>query len=336
MTGTCVIPHAYGTRWSQICVASLKAYKNTSEFDILMIDNSPGHPSIKGISETRLGDGVRIVQPKSNDTGHQLALDQAIDIVERPWFIAFESDVRVMRAGWLDWMFSFVKDDYTAIVGWYWKDPANCHDLRHYISPAGSLYRTSILKMLKEECLRNPDLVCCYGRDMSKRINFREQYPHTSGKLIPEKNWGPFCECRGFGNVYPYAKDRDYWVMEPGNWIYNRCVMQWECVHLPGDMAVNDEIPSAANLGLPHKYTYVGPSEAEAYFRHYWAGSVSKDFLKHPIPKYQAVRIPYWMQREYRIWNEVVPEDVRKQTVENGWAMTYEQEYAYAMSMVNG
>lgn len=328
--GTVVIPHAFTTKWSQIAVASLKNHRNEADFDILVVDCSPGHPSIKGISETRLGEGVKIVDPPApNIAGHQVALDMAIDLVETPWFIAWETDVRVMRDGWFDWALSFIKDDYCAMAGWYWATEG-LDDFRHYISPAGALYRTSTLKMLKEECLRNKDLAVCYGWDMSKRIDIMNEYPHTGGKLIPAGIWGPFLEARGFGNVYPYAKDRDVWVPEPGNWIYNRCRSQWECIHLPGAMVPNDmQIP-----GIPHKYTYVGPSEKEAFWFHYWAGAVSKNYLKHKIPAWDMLKVPWWLNREYRIWEEEVPEDVRQETVKKGIVMSFEEELEYARTMV--
>lgn len=330
---TVVIPHAFTSRWSAIAVASLKQHKNKADFDIIVVDCSPGHPSIKTITETRLGEGVKIVDPPApNIAGHQVALDHAIDMVETPWFVAWETDVQVVRDGWLDWMLSFIKDDYVVMAGWYWA--GDFADDRHYISPAGALYRTSTLKMLKEECLRNKDLAVCYGRNMSKRIDIMKEYPHTGGKLIPAGIWGPFLEARGFGNVYPYSHQKDHWVPEPGNWVYNRCVMQWECIHLPGRFVDNDEMPNAVNLGVPYKYTDVGPEGEEAYYRHYWAGTVSHNFDKHKIPSWDAEKLPWWLTREHRIWKEIVPEDVRKMTIEKGLVRTYEEELAYGLSQV--
>ena len=329
---TVIIPHAFTTRWTQIAVASLLQHRNDADFSIIVVDNSSHHDSIKGITETDLGKHCRVILPKDPSRGgHQLALDHAIDIVETSWFVAWETDVRVMRDGWLDWLLAFVKDDYVAIVGWYWSLGEGVDDNRHYISPAGALYRTSVLKRLKQECLTNPDLAVCYGRDMSQRINLAKEYPHTAGRFIPEGNWGPFTECRGFGNVYPFPKDQ--WVPEPGNWIYNRCAMQWECVHVPGEIVQSDL--EVQGLGLPHKYTYVGPSEGEAYYIHYWGGSVSHNFQKHKIPPWDAEKLPFWLGREHKIWNEVVPEEVKRVTIENGWVMSYEEEYAVGMSMVN-
>jgi hypothetical protein len=326
--GTVVIPHAFSPRWIQICVASLKTHKNEADFDILVVNNSVGHPSIKALTETRLGEGVKVIEPRDpNIAGHQVALDMAIDLVETPWFIAFESDVQVMRDHWFDWMLSFEKDPYVAIIGWYWS--IGIDDWRHYISPAGALYRTSILKNLKAECLSNKDLAVCYGRNMSRRIDLAVEYKDTAGKMIPMGEWGPFLECRGFGNVYPF--ERDHWVPEPGNWISNRVEMQWEVIRLPGAMVEDAE---ANSVGLPHRYTYVGPSESEAYFYHHWAGTVSKNFVKHGITENEFMKVPWWLKREYRIWNETVPEDVRKLTMEKGLVFTFEEELAYAKTRV--
>ncbi len=332
-SGTVVIPAAFAARWLQICVAALKQHKNATDFDILIVDNSPGHPSIKTITETRLGEGVKVVDPPApNIAGHQVALDMAIDMVETPWFITWETDVQVLRDGWLDWLLSFAKDEYVAIIGWYWA--GDYADDRHYISPAGALYRTRILKMLKEECLRNKDMAVCYGRKMDKRIDIMKEYPHTGGKMINMGIWGPFLESRGFGNVYPYSNQKDHWTPEPGNWVYNRCSMQWEVIHLPGRFVVNDEIKNAVNLGVPYKYTDVGPEGEEAYFRHHWAGTVSKNFVKHKIPPWDMEKMQFWLKREYRIWEEVVPEDVRKLTLKKGLVMSLDEEYALAQSQV--
>lgn len=327
-TATVVIPHAFTTRWTQIAVASLRRFQNDATFDILVVDNSIPHHSIRGITETALGAGVTVTPPQDPARGgHQLALDYAIGLVETPWFVAWETDTVAHRDGWLDWMLSFVKDDFVAMAGWYWS--IGIDDSRHYISPAGALYRTSILKMLKEECLRNKDLAVCYGRDMSKRINLASEYPHTAGRFIPEGNWGPFSECRGFGNVYPFPID--HWVPEPGNWIYNRCSMQWECVRLPGDFVVNETV---RENGIQQKHTYIGPSDAEAYYRHYWAGTVSHNFDKHQIPKHDQPKLRWWLNREYALWNEIVPEEVRRQTIDAGLVRTFDEEYSYALSRV--
>ena len=330
---TVVIPHAFTSRWTAIAVASLKAHTNAADFDIIVVDCSKGHPSIKTITETSLGEGVLVIDmPDPNLAGHQIALDHCIDLVETPWFVAWETDVRVMRDGWLDWMLSYVKDEYIPIVGWYWKSDPEFDDLRHYISPAGALYKTSILKRLKKEVLLNTDLAVCYGPDMSKRIDIMKEYPDTGGKLIPRGIWGPFLEARGFGNVYPYSKQRAHWVPEPGNWIYNRCVMQWECINLPGAMVEGD--PSVVSLGLPHTHTYVGPSDAEAYYVHYWAGTVSHNFDKHMIGPAEEQKLAWWLTREFRIWNEQVPEDARRYCIDNGLVRTYDEELAYGRSRV--
>ncbi len=329
-TATVVIPHSLTTKWTQISVSSLLEYKNTTDFDILIIDNSYWDPSIKGITETRLGENVKVVVSKDPGRGgHQLALDYAIDLIDTPWFVAWETDVRVIRDGWLDWFLSFVKDEYVAIVGWYWGTPL-LDDFRHYISTAGALYRTSILKKLKTECILNKDLVFAYGRDMSKRVDIVKDYPITAEWMIGKENWGPFCEARGYGNVYPFAKARDYWISEPGNWIYNRCSMQWECVKVPGEMVKNDE----EVFEVPHKYTYIGESEKDAYYIHYWGGTACHTFKRYKIGKTQLPKIEWWLKREHNLWEQFVPEDVRKDTISKGFSKTFEEDFELARSQV--
>lgn len=327
---TVVIPHAYASKWLQICITSLKAFRNDLAFDILVMDNSYGHPSIQALTNTSLGEGVRVGLCKDpKQAGHQLALDAAIDLVKTDWFFAMETDARMMKDGWLDWYASFIRDQYVAIVGWNWS--IGEHDDRHYISPSGALYQTRILRMLKEECLRNDDLSVCYGWKMDKRINLTIDYSHTAGKLIPEHNWGPFSECRGFGNVYPYSHIYDHWVPEPGNWIYNRCKMQWEVIHLPGALVRND---AGIDKIVPHKYNYVGLSESDPYLIHYWGGTVSHNYEKHQVIGWMVNASQWWLEREDRIWKEVVPADVREYSMANGLVRPLEEDLRLMRSRV--
>src|SRR3972149_576172 len=99
-----VIPHSRTTKWLQIVIASIKQFKNNAKFDVMVVNNSPvGDQSLKGITETELGDGIRI-EENQYVRAHAGALDYALSIIdenEYPYFFAAETDCRALRNGWM-------------------------------------------------------------------------------------------------------------------------------------------------------------------------------------------------------------------------------------------
>lgn len=323
---TVVIPFAYTPRWIQICISSLKSFKNVYDFDIIIMDNSPDdRRDIKSISETSLSDGVQIV--KSKLRSHGGALDHAIELVHTPWFFGFESDCSVNKDGWLDWYASFIKDDYVSMIGWYWQRSPDSQDDRHYINSSATLYNSRILKLLLGECKRNPDSVICYGKDYEKR----KEQPWFSS-LVKNNLVGPFSESRGFQHQKEYPIIRDYkWWQEPGNWVYNRCSQQWECIRVPGELVYNRILKAPE-----YKYNYYGVSDDEAFVRHYWAGTVSHNFDKHlVVVPWEIDCIEWWLTREYKMWEQYVPESVRKHSLKNGLVKSFDEEMKYAKSRIH-
>jgi len=324
---TVVIPAAYTPRWLQICVSSFAKYKNEKDFNILVMNNSPDFPMIEAISQTELIGHVDhiAITPYAQDRGHGLSLDYAIELVNTPFFFATETDGRPLRDGWLDWFAAFMKDDEVAMAGWLWEQAPDIDDGRKYISPGGTLYNTKILKLLKRECQRNKSHTICYGANNLRRHEIEGIYH----ELLDRGSFGPFTDCRGFHNLYPINKQwkEDWWWHEPGSWCYFRALCQWECVKVPGAM-VYHENPHVAD------YTYYGDKE-NPWFYHQWAGTVSHNFDKHLVgTPWEIECIEWWLRREYRIWEEVVPENVRQVSIEKGLVKNFDDELAYALSRV--
>lgn len=321
---TVVIPHWLSPRWLQICIASMKATKNEKDYDVWVIDNSPGHASIKAI-DNRLGEGIEIKEvPKLMQTP-ALALDFAIDHVETPWLFSAEIDIRFMKDNWLDWYASYAKDEYVAMVGWYWKVTEE-DDGRHYIAPAATLYNTEVLKILKAECIANKQLVQSYGLNYEKRI------PITATGAVEEMikigQWGPFAERRGFLNSSPFDRLNVYWH-DTGSWLFCRAECQWECVRIPGEW-IQQPIINSPNV----KLTYYGPSEVDAYIIHYWAGGVSHSFEVGFMVGWTNKCVEWWLRREHKLWEEVVPEDIRNDSIAKGIIPDLEEEIKFALTKV--
>ena len=323
---TIIIPFGFTPRWGQIVISSLKAFKNDRDFHVVLMNNSPERNDIDAVAKTSIGEGIEIQVPPPGQRWHAGSLEYYIPQLKTPYMFALESDCTVNRDGWLDWYAGFMKDEYVAMAGWYWQERPDFDDERHYINASATLYNSNILKLLNAECLANPDSIICYGLENEKRM-----FHDTTAKRIEEGYIGCFSEFRGFQQLYPVAPKPDKWWQEPGNWLYNRASCQWECVKVPGQIVRNMEPPCAT-----YKYNFYGESDEEAYARHYWAGTVSHNFDKHLVSvPWEADCIEWWLKREYNLWKQIVPEPVRKLSLDQGYVKKLDEELKYAMSRVH-
>jgi len=326
---TVIIPHWRSPRWIQICLSSLQACKNNTPFETWVVDNSPGHDSIKAI-DNRLSENVKIVTiPIEEMRTPALALDWAIDEIQTPWLFAAETDIRFMRDGWLDWYKNQMPDEHIAMIGWYWQLAPFEHDTRHYIAPSATLYNNEVLKILKAGCIANKQIVISHGRDYTDRKPIIKTGDVMG--MIERGNWGPFAERRGFFHSYPVCEHHDVFWHDTGSWLFYRAECQWECVRVPG-MWVKQEM----NMCPPMKYTYIGETYENAYILHYWGGGVSHSFeVNDVVGGWAADCQEWWLRREQRLWEEVVPPDIREESIKNGIVPDIEEEIAYANSKVN-
>jgi len=316
---TIAVPHAYTTKWLQIVLTSLKAFKNDHTFDILVLNNSPQNESILGITETGLADGVRIVVPPEKSRVHARSLDYAIDIVDTPYLFTTDTDCRAMQDNWLDVYFSYMTDEYVAMAGWLWDLPGTD---RLYIVCSAALYNMSILRKLKQEALRNENFMICYGTDLKKRYPMNEHLMD----LFKTGNWGCFMEQRGYQEIFHHREGK-YW-MEPGCWLYFRAQCEYECAKIPGVWETNENPHVAAA-------TWYGSKE-DPFYAHYWGGVSSHNWEVAPvIVEWELRALEWWIDREDRIWKEVVDEGVRRKTLEMGLVKTGEEEKEFILNHYN-
>lgn len=324
---TIVIPFAYNRLWLQTCIASFKAFKNGPGADIIVIDNAEREDrrgiDVKVLTETSLGEGIRVIpQGYRIPDGryyatHGSALNYALGFVETPYIFATESDVTIARDGWLDWYASRIRDDATAMVGWFWPG-------RQYINPSQTLLNMKILRMIDAEVRNNKIPIFVWGKNGENRF----QQDHWKWQ-IESGFMGPFNEIRGF-SVDPSRPD----THDTGSWLYFRLRQQYECAEVPGREIA---IPNWQELRCaPTKYQYIGDSEDQAYLFHHSAGTVSHDYEKHlVVVEWQSYCVEWWLRREYRLWEEIVPEFIRKETLSKGLVPPLEKELERALKRIH-
>lgn len=328
------IPHTRTTKWIQIIISSLKKFKNEHQFDIMVVNNGlPSDRSLLGLTETGLSENVRIEDNKYIETrSHAGALDFALSIIdekEYPYFFSAETDCRALKNSWLDWFRSHMIDQYVSQAGWYWPGGD-----REYIHTGGCLYSTKILKRLKKQIKENDNYVMCYGTDLKRRMYLTEEEDGSPGshyrKCMKSQYHGPFTEQRGFQEIWSKRSEKFY--QEPGAWPYYRCQVEYECVKLPGVLLWKETGPSIKVA----EGTWYGLSVDDAWWVHYWAGTVSHNWeIMKVRERWQRLALPYWIDREDQIWKDVVPESVRKKTLDMNLCKTGEDEKQFILNHPN-
>lgn len=140
-----IFSHWNTWRWTAIAVHFLKKYQWPVEWELLVANNSADHPSIKCLTETPLGDGVKIVRGEkdfpSHGRGNELCLRQISP--ESSHVFLSESDAFPIRDNWAN---EYIKAaaDYDLI------GPEIPQGSGRYIHPAGSLYDRRIFDKMSE------------------------------------------------------------------------------------------------------------------------------------------------------------------------------------------
>src|SRR5580700_6603331 len=102
------VPHSHSWLWTQTCVSSLMLNPPKAdgyEVDVVVVDNSPWSPAIKGIDHGPLRqlDGLRICKNHKTNRFHASALDCVVELCDFDYLMAMETDVLALRPTWLQW-----------------------------------------------------------------------------------------------------------------------------------------------------------------------------------------------------------------------------------------
>ena len=334
------IPHSHGWFWVQTCIASLKRnppVANGFDVKIIVVDNSPWSPAIKGIRCTQLAADLPlyvIPNTKSNKF-HASALDTVVEKYDFDFLMAMETDVMVLRPTWLQWFLDQMQATDFAVGMWH-------HE--RFINPSCTIYRGDVLRRMQRWCWNGaPQDKLRWG------VGFNESAPLDSNLPLSEnpaaiisdiKSWvaGPFAEKRGWptGTIlmeqpsgqmkgpgwYEPGQQLHHWAVEEG-WTYTICPTSTTEVNgVPVQTMYGPVVPEDVKRQLEANELF---GRAEAV--HLWGGTRALDIIKHPVTcEFVKKNTPIWLAREARFWRDTVPLDVRITTLDlirkDGWHIT--------------
>lgn len=344
-----VIPHSHSWFWTQTCLASLQRNPPRAEgytTKIIVVNNSPWSPAIKGVFETDLGDNVHVYPNHKGNKFHASALDCVVEQEPFDLLMAFETDVLALRPDWLQWFVDRLRPGDYAVGMWH-------HE--QFINPSCTLYRGDVLRSMYQWCQKHaPQDELRWGENFSKTAPLDNNLPLSENPaqvLQNIKNWvaGPFAEKRGWpegtqlkeqpsGQVkgpgwYEPGQQLHHWAVDMG-FTYTVCATlttKREGDGLPlqtvygkwGSVELSQGYPESCRLAPDeHGFNHGRQLEAVELFgngmaAHMWGGTRALDILKHPVTcEFVKANTLMWLAREARFWRAVVPEHIQQKTLE--------------------
>ena len=353
------IPHSHTWFWLQTCISSLIRNPPRAEgysVEIVVVDNSPWSPAIKGLTDTSIVDyypygmDVTIIPNHKSNKFHASALDCVVEKFDFDYLMALETDVLALKPDWLQWFIDMLYTTDYAVGAWH-------HE--QFINPSCTLYRGDVLRDMRNWCLGN--LVFDTGAPQDELRwgpNFSTTAPLDNNLSLSEnpaavlqniKGWiaGPFAEKRGWpdgvslkespsGQLkgpgwYEPGQQLHHWAVEQG-YTYTICptltTKREDGLPLQtmyGGWGVNEPStypPSARMASSEVMHDHGRQLEAVELFgnaqtAHLWGGTRALDILKHPVTcGFVKANTPMWLAREARYWAHVVPPLVQKQTLD--------------------
>lgn len=334
------IPHSHSWFWTQTCVASL--HRNPPRADgydikIVVVDNSPWSPAIKGIRNTELGnlEGLSVIPNHKTNKFHASALDCVVEKYQFDYLMALETDVLALRPTWLQWFVDQMRSTDFAVGMWH-------HE--QFINPSCTLYRGDVLDDMHTWCkMSAPQDELRWGPGFSGTAPLDNNLPLSENPaevLRGLKDWisGPFAEKRGWMQGMelierPSGQLKGPGWYEPGQQLHHWAVQAGYTYTTCPTMTTNrsDNLPLQTLYGSvmpdPQRQLEAVEMFGNAETAHMWGGTRALDILKHPVTcNFVKSNTPMWLAREARFWKQVVPEDVQKQTLDlirkHGWHIT--------------
>lgn len=325
------IPFSHAWFWGQTCVASLMRHMPHAEgysVRIVVVNNSPWSPAIKGISETRLGrlPGLHVVTNYKTNRFHASALDCIVERFSFDYLMALETDVVVARPDWLQWFLDQMKPTDYAVGMWH-------HE--QFVNPSCTLYRGDVLRDMNNWCKHHPDPNALrwgplFGKSapLDANLHLSENPAEILNNL---KDWiaGPFAEKRGWPagtelKEQPSGQMKGSGWYEPGQQLHHWAVQQGHTYTVCQSMTTNregDNLPLQSLYGTempdPQRQLEARELFGNCYAAHLWGGTRALDILKHEVTcQFVKANTPMWLAREARYWKEAVPQDIQHQTLD--------------------
>lgn len=331
------IPHSHSWFWTGSCVASLKRNPPVAEgYDVkvVVVDNSPWSPAIKGITETALGAGITVMPNYKTNRFHASALDCIVETLKPDYLMALETDVLALRPGWLQWFVDQMRLTDFAVGAWH-------HE--NFINPSSTLYRGSVLQDMAAWCKTEaPQDELRWGPNFERTAPLDNNLPLSENPaevLQGLKDWigGPFAEKRGWPagvslKEQPSGQIKGPGWYEPGqqlhHWATNEGYTYTVCKTLTTNVN-NVPVQTIYGASMPDPERQLEAVElfGNGETVHLWGGTRALDILKHPVTcQFVQSNTPGWLAREARFWRQVVPPDVQEQTLDlircHGWHIT--------------
>lgn len=324
------IPHSHSWLWTQTCVSSLMRnppQANGYIAKIIIVDNSPWSPAIRGIRNTELGNlpGLHVIQNYKSNKFHASALDCIVERFDFDYMMALETDVMALRPGWLQWFVNQLRDTDYAVGMWH-------HE--QFVNPSCTLYRGEVLRRMMRWCWDGaPQDKLRWGDGFNEcaPLDQNLKLAENPAEILQNmKAWiaGPFAEKRGWPTG-TYLKEQPSGQMkgpgwyEPGQQLHHWAVEEGctytVCPSLTTHRADNLPLQTLYGATMPDPQRQLEAVEmfGNAETVHLWGGTRALDILKHDVTcQFVKANTPGWLAREARFWLQVVPASVRAKTVE--------------------
>lgn len=324
------IPHSHSFFWTQTCLASLARNPPRAEgysVKVIVVDNSPWSPAIRGIKDTALGNlpGLHVIaNPKSNKF-HASALDTVVERYSFDLLMALETDVLVLRPDWLQWFVDQLRPTDFAVGMWHHES---------FVNPSCTLYRGDVLREMMLWCEDHPSPnTLRWGPAFGKFAPLDNNLPESENPaevLQGLKDWiaGPFAEKRGWSagtelKEPPSGQMKGPGWYEPGQQLHHWAVEHGHTYTVCPSLTTHrgDGLPLQTLYGAtmpdPQRQLEAVEMFGNAYTAHLWGGTRALDILKHPVTcEFVKNNTPGWLAREARFWKHVVPADVQEDTLE--------------------
>jgi hypothetical protein len=324
--------------WTQTCIASLLRNPPRAEgfeVEIVVVDNSPWSPAIRGIIETQFQYGFEnhvqdvelgIIPNHKSNKFHASALDCVVEKFDFDYLMSWETDVLALRPGWLQWFVDQMRPTDYAVGHWH-------HE--QFINPSCTLYRGDVVREMAKWCKANPEpTLLRWGPDFTLVQDLAEKKPERDYQDWFDSNveWiiGPFADKRGWPagtrlKEKPSGQEKGVSWYEPGQMLHH-----W-AVEAGYTYTVCPTITETHENGMPI-CTHYGDEDplGEGLFQirgqtaHMWGGTRALDILKHEVTcNFVKANTPFWLEREARMWKASVPQDVQEETLalirQHGW-----------------
>lgn len=326
-----LIPHYLSYKWIAACIHQFKTYPPSIPHEIIVCDNSMGHPSIMALTDTPLGEGIKIVQGDPDLPSHGHGYEICASEAEGDWFFTAENDSFPTRHGWFE---SYVKD---AGEGYELIGPLMPMASGKYIHPAGACISRRAVEQAREwqknhngfhegqdwyfcpamaiylglsdkayHVVVNRDILCDRIPPDSPQdreiCNWRKAEAWQEMRSFDEDTFESYGQRTGIKNWEPIQGKRTYLKIgyEAGQWLSYYCSSHGIKVK-EADLHI-EWMPGREGRQAAYSTVYGG-------FTHIWAGSSSLLVgLEQPVRDFKNAQAEHWFSQ--------VPENIRKQILE--------------------